>query len=241
MRLLALTALLAVHPVTFTQPTSIAVEPAGTILVVENNPGRVLRLDPRSGKVTVLVRSLQQPYAVARGQRGALYVSAGQTILRIDGRVRTAFTSSRGIGPIATASDGRVYWATDSALFRNGERIAPKASLSSPHGLAVARDGSLLVSDTGHDRVLRVARGRVSVFAKVASPRGIDLLADGSVEVVDPVARTLVRLSAAGKRLSAVGPFDGDPYAVSGAYLLQAGQIGTILRISGNRFSPVSR
>src|SRR4051812_8552986 len=30
-------------PVAFTQPTSIDLEPAGTLLLVENNPGRVLR------------------------------------------------------------------------------------------------------------------------------------------------------------------------------------------------------
>lgn len=241
MRLLALTALLAVHPVTFTQPTSLAVEPAGTILVVENNPGRVLRLDPRSGKVTVVVRTLQQPYAITRADGGALFVSAGHAVLRIDGGVRTAYTSPVGVGPLAAGRDGSVYWATDAALYRNGKRIAPKASLAGPHGLTVAHDGALLVSDTGHDRVLRVARDRVSVFARVASPRGIDVLANGSVEVIDSVARTLVRLGPTGRRLGTVGPFDGDPYAVSGRYVLQAGQVGTILHVRGTTFVPVSR
>jgi hypothetical protein len=36
-------------------------------------------------------------------------------------------------------------------------------------------------------------------------------------------------------------PFPGDPYDVSGAYVLQAGQVGSILRISGTAFAAVTR
>jgi streptogramin lyase len=43
------------RPVRFVQPTSIEAEPAGTLLLVENNPGRLLRVDPRNGRVTVIV------------------------------------------------------------------------------------------------------------------------------------------------------------------------------------------
>lgn len=42
-------------PLVFTEPTAIDLEPAGTLLLVENNPGRVLRVSPGTGKVTVLV------------------------------------------------------------------------------------------------------------------------------------------------------------------------------------------
>ena len=244
MQLLALLALAAAlvggaRPVTVTQPTGIAAEPAGTIVVVENNPGRVLRLDPRTGKVSVVVRSLIQPYAVTRAPSGATYVSSGLSVLRIDGGVRTAFMTDSQIGPVAAGGDGSVWWTTGSALFRNGKRVV--AGLSNPHGLAVARDGSVVVSDTGHDRVLRVRGATSTVLATVQQPRGLETLPNGHVRVIDGVARTLVELDARGRRVGRIGPFPGDPYDVSGAYLLQSGQAGTILRLSGKRFAAVSR
>lgn len=244
MQLLALIGLVGAlvagaRPVTFAQPTGIAVEPAGTILVVENNPGRVLRLDPRTGEVSTVAGSLVQPYAVTRGPGGATYVSAGLSVLRIDGHVRTAFMAGSQLGPVAAGRDGSVWWTTSDALYRNGKRI--RAGLSNPHGLTVARDGAVLVSDTGHNRLLRVFGGRATVFAKVQSPRGLEVLPDGSVRVIDSVARTLVQLDGHGRRTGAVGPFPGDPYDVSGAYVLQAGRRGTLLRITGNAFAAVTR
>src|SRR5262249_27775736 len=43
------------EPLDFTEPTSIELEPSGTLLLVENNPGRLLRVDPATGRVTVVV------------------------------------------------------------------------------------------------------------------------------------------------------------------------------------------
>jgi hypothetical protein len=72
------------RPLPFNQPTSIELEPAGTLLLVENNPGRLLRVEPRTGRVGVLVRSVARPYAVVR-------TPSGRWVRRIarDGRVTT--------------------------------------------------------------------------------------------------------------------------------------------------------
>jgi len=40
------------QPVTFVEPTAIDAQPDGTLLLVENNPGSLLRVDPRTGSVT---------------------------------------------------------------------------------------------------------------------------------------------------------------------------------------------
>ena len=42
-------------PLVFSQPTSIDLQPDGTLLLVENNPGRVLHVTPASGRVRVVV------------------------------------------------------------------------------------------------------------------------------------------------------------------------------------------
>src|SRR5437763_2695240 len=76
------------RPVAFTEPTTIDLEPGGTLLLVENNPGRVLRVNPGSGRVTVLAPSMSHPYAVVRARSGAGSVSTGKLVQRIDGGAR---------------------------------------------------------------------------------------------------------------------------------------------------------
>jgi streptogramin lyase len=234
------------RPLAFAQPTSIELEPAGTLLVVENNPGRLLRVDPRSGRVAAVVR-VARPYAVVRTSAGRVYFSAGNALRRVDGS-RPPATVARAdaeIGPVAAAPDGTLYFATNSHVYRvvPGSSapvvLAPSESLEAPHGLAIARDGSLLVSDTGHDRIVRVdpATGEASTFAVVRGPRGLDVARDGTVAVVDSGANRVLRLLPSGTRLGYLSRTSGDLYDVQPApggvtYVLEAGASGRVRRIS---------
>ena len=65
------------QPVPFSEPTSIELEPAGTLLLVENSPGRVLRVDPQTGRVTAVVSSITRPYAITRTSSGSVLVTSG--------------------------------------------------------------------------------------------------------------------------------------------------------------------
>jgi streptogramin lyase len=236
------------QPVAFREPTSIELEPSGALLVVENNPGRVLRVDPATGAVSALVPSADHPYAIVRAASGALYLSVGSTVRRLEanGTLTTVAEAPNAVGPLAAAPNGDVYVATATQLFRLAGGAGPaalvtEAQFAAPHGLAVAGDGTLLVSDTDSHRVLRVgpATGGVSAFAEVGSPRGIDVAADGTVYVIDAGDRRLLRLSAAGAPLGPVGPAFDDPYDVElasdgAAYLLDAGATGFVRRIAPN-------
>ena len=221
-------------PLTFTQPTSIELEPSGKLLVVENNPGRVLRVDPSSGQVTVLARSLVGPYSIVRAPSGAVFVSVGKTIRRLGGGV--VARSSAAIGPLATARDGALYYATDAGVFRVGSgRIGSRVRIHSPHGLAITHGGAVLVSDTEGNRIVRIAPdGTASTFAAISSPRGIDVASDGTVFVVDPIARRIAHVAVDGRSLGYRGPaLPGDPYDVqvtrNGSLLvLEAGQVGDV-------------
>src|SRR6476619_3230957 len=72
------------QPLAFTQPTAIDLEPAGTLLLVENNPGRVLRVNPGTGRLTVLVPSMNAPDAIVRAPARSVVVSSRNLLQRLD-------------------------------------------------------------------------------------------------------------------------------------------------------------
>ena len=235
----------APQPLVFLEPTSIDVEPGGTLLLVENNPGSLLRVDPRSGRVTRLLRSISRPYAVAHAPSGSIFLSNGGLLSRLDGaNLTTVAAAGTDVGPITVAPNGDVYYSTSTQVFRLaggvGTPVLVASQLSAPHGLAVAADGALLVADTGTDRILRVdPSGGVTTFAQVGMPDGMDVATDGSVYVVDGRAERVVHLSASGARLGLVGPAFQTPYDVEAApggvvYVLEAGPAGRVRRVAPN-------
>jgi hypothetical protein len=251
------------RPLAFTEPTSIDLEPSGKLLLVEFSKGRVLQVNPATGRVAAVATSLDQPYAVARAPSGSIYLSKENQLLRFSGGVppTTVAEVSPGveIGPIAVAPNGDLYYATATQIFRlpggSGPSVhiagtgaeggggdggpALDAQFSSPHGLAVATDGSLLVSDRGNDRVRRIdpTTGVITSFAPVGEPYGSDVASDGTVYVIDGKAHRVARLSPSGAMLGFLGPSFFNPYDVEvgpdgAAYLLQAGPVGRIRRIA---------
>jgi NHL repeat len=252
-------------PLAFTEPTSIDLEPSGKLLLVEFSRGRVLQVDPRTGHLTEIVASLVHPYAVVRAPSGSILLSVENRLLRIsgDGTPTTVaeMPPTVEIGPVAVAPNGDLYFSTATQIFRvpggSGPVIhiagtgveggggdggpALDAQFSSPHGLAVASDGALLVCDRGNDRVRRIdpVTGVITSFAAVGEPYGIDVAPEGTVYIVEGQTRRVVRLSASGERLGYLGPAFAIPYDVEvgaggAAYLLQAGPTGYIRRIAPN-------
>jgi streptogramin lyase len=251
------------QPVRFSEPTSIELEPAATLLLVENSPGRVLRVDPQTGRVTPLVSSITRPYAVVRTPSGSVLVTSANLLRRIDtaGALTTIAEADGDIGPVAAARGGDVYYSTSRQIFRLTGGAGPpvrvagsgaeggggdggpalSAQFSAPHGLAIAGDGALLVSDAGNDRVRRIdlSTGVITAFAQVGTPHGIDVAADGTVYVVDSRENRVVRLSSSGARIGFVGPVFGLPYDVEVAaggvaYVLEAGAIGWLRRVAAD-------
>jgi streptogramin lyase len=232
-------------PLTFAWPTSIDVEPDGSLLLVENGLARVLRIDARTGASATIADSIANVYAVAHAPSGSIYVSGTRGLFRIDGTGTPVVVAEvdGGAGPLAVAANGDVYFATDARVFElargAGPPVAVAGQLSAPHGLAVAADGALLVSDTGNDRVLRIdpANGVVATLAQIGAPRGIDLAPDGTIYVVDSQAKRVARLSAAGAALGFIGPVFKDPYDIALArdgalFVIETAASGSVLRVA---------
>jgi sugar lactone lactonase YvrE len=231
-------------PLTFAWPTSVDVEPGGSLLVVENGNGRVVRIDPATGK-TVVVAEADGAYAVAHAPSGAVYLSAGKSLLRLDGAGHTiAVAQAAGdIGPVAVAGNGDVYYATATHVFRvaggTGAPAPIAGQLSGPHGLAVTTDGGLLVSDTGDARVLRIdlGTGKAETWGDLVTPRGIAIAHDGTVYVVDVSTHRVVHLMIDGRRLGSVKRVFSDPYAVAAAgdgslYVVDTAAVGRLYRVA---------
>jgi sugar lactone lactonase YvrE len=247
---------LAHAPLVLDQPTGIAVQPDGSLLVVEFGRTRLVRVVPWSGEVEQIT-TLAKPWGVARAASGSVFVSDQNRVERIDpGHAPTTVASvdpSLEVGPVAVTSAGDLVYATSSALYRlsggnagTPQQLAVGTSFAGPHGIAVASDGSLLVSDSGNGRILRVEGDKVATFASLGSPRGIDVAPDGTVYVAAADDHRIAHYSASGKRLGFVGPFFGDTYALSVAadgtvYAVDLGGRGIIRRIAPNGTASVVR
>lgn len=233
-------------PLALAWPTSVDVQPDGSLLLVENGNGRVVRITPGKGK-TVEVARAYKAYSVAHAPTGAVYLSAGHSLLLVGVTGGTTLVAQAGgdIGPVAVSANGDVYYTTATAVFRvTGGAGAPTqvaAGLSGPHGLAVTDDGGLLVSDTGHGRVERIdlKTGHAETWSDVTQPRGIDIARDGTVYLVDASTHRIVHLLADGRRLGSVKHVFFDPYdvatSVGGAlYVVDTSASGRLYRVAPN-------
>lgn len=136
----------------FNNPTGVALDTDGTLIVADNGNHRLRRVHP-SGVVTTLA-----------GGAEAGKVDGPAATARFNGPISVAIDDKRNVYVVdgfnhairALAPNGRVVTLAGSADgFADGP--GPQAAFSSPFGIAVAPDGTLYVTDMGNHR-LRVVR-----------------------------------------------------------------------------------
>jgi sugar lactone lactonase YvrE len=185
------------------------------LLVVETGRGRVLRVDPASGRTSVVAGGMSSPFGIARAPDGTVYVSDETVLWRVDPSRRTKQVHARieaetDMGPLAIDAQGRVYVATERNDVRRidaaGRVEVVMTDVAVAHGLAFDRDDVLLVADTGRDRMLRYdpRTGTRSVFGPpLFGAAGIDVAPDGSVYVCEfgSGAQRVTRLDPSGARV----------------------------------------
>ncbi|MGZ8782240.1 MAG: Vgb family protein [Gaiellaceae bacterium] len=232
---------------TFAWPTSVALEPDGSLLVVENGRGRILQVDPVTGRVAVVRDGLVNPFAAVRAASGDIYLSGGRTLRRLDrsGTLHDLVTASEDIGPLTLAPDGDLVYTTSTRLFRlpagGGTPQFLTGGLNSAHGVAITPDGAVLVSDTSNDRVRRIdpRTGAVTTLLETGTPRGLDVAADGTIHLVEARSKRVGRFGPTGARLGRGGPAFGDPYDVAvgprgTAYVVDTAAAGRIVRVAAD-------
>jgi sugar lactone lactonase YvrE len=231
-------------------PGQILARPDGTLLVVERQArNRVVRVDPRTGAVAVFTARVPAPWGLAAGAGGGALVSSQSGIyaLRRAGD-RPSSLAAVPASPIARTARGDVYFAdrTTLGVIRAGTHrgVTLSRAVSSPHGLALAADGTLVVSDTGHGRLLRFdpATRTTSVLAAgLRTALGAIDAADGSILVVEFDSGRLLRI--ADGQTTVVTAALRKPYALTRAsdgsvYVVEDGELsrptGGIARVAAD-------
>ena len=95
------------EPVTVVNPAELAVLADGTLLVVEDGLGRLVRVDPESGRVTRW-QALEDSYGLALAADGAVFATSGNDIVRIEGSGSRSQVArfDTAIGPLELGPDG---------------------------------------------------------------------------------------------------------------------------------------
>ena len=196
---------------------------------------------------TAVRAGLGSPFGIAVAPDGEVFVTSGERLRRIEhtGRISTVAIAPLGLGPLAADARSVFYVAADARIYRYDRATgtvehyggtggtgfggdggpATHAVFSAPHGLAFAADGSLLVTDTGNDRLRRidaVTRVVTTVAAGLAGSWGVATSPDGTVYVGAWTANRVYRIDAGGSATLVAGngsldsSGDGGPAAAAG-------------------------
>jgi sugar lactone lactonase YvrE len=222
------------------EPFGLEAEPGGTLLVADGQRNRISRLDPARGRITAVRGGMGRPLELALGPDGSIYVIAELRVHRIAPTGEVSVVAGNGSsgysgdgGPaVQAALDGPTSIDADAGgnLFvaEYGSRIrrvdattgtistVVSGGLDRPHGIAVAADGTLYVSDTysGSLKRLRPGGSLETIAAGLAQPAGLALASDGAVLVAEHAGGAVARVDAAG-RLSRIAQGLSELSAVS--------------------------
>jgi DNA-binding beta-propeller fold protein YncE len=204
----------------FLYPTGVALEADGHVLVANSgiSRGSVLRIDPATGAQTVLASGgfVVYPFGVAVEADGNILVAdpSARAVIRVDPvtGAQSIVSAETYFAPtgIAVEANGQIVVADAGApnggsLVRvdpvTGARttLSPAGPFSSPFGLAVDRDGSLVVAYRGSlvqnifGAIVRVdsqsgAQTPIAIDGLMEAPGGVAIEANGQIVVADPAA-----------------------------------------------------
>jgi sugar lactone lactonase YvrE len=181
-------------------PSAIALGPDGTLVVADTGSHTIKRIEPQTGRVTV-VAGTQDKSGFADGAPGdSLFNGPVGVAVSSDGTIFVADSYNDRIRAIDVEGRVRTLAGGEAPGYRDAA-VGADARFDTPCGISVDTDGSLVVADTGNHRLRRVQLdGVVTTIAGTGTqgvidgslseasfnePVGVVVDADGTIYVTD--------------------------------------------------------
>lgn len=157
----------------FETPSAIALERDGNLIVANTGAHTIARIDFKVNKWRVIAgKDGVSGFADGPGKEARFNGPVGLALDQ-DGTIFVADTYNDRIRAISPAGVVRTLAGGGEPGFRDG--TGEEARFDTPCGIAIARDGGLLIADTGNHRIRRVGRdGRVSTLAGTGAAAIVD-------------------------------------------------------------------
>jgi len=182
---------------TFTSPAGIAIDYLGDIFVADMGNHVIRRIDALTGIITTvagtgvagntgnngnaLSATLNAPYGLAFDNNGFLLITeiGNHTVRTLAGNT-IALVAGTGV-----------------AGFSGDDNIAAFAQLNSPMAIAVGKDDTIYIADTGNSRVRTLNGGQsfISTFALASSPVGIGVDSNNNVYIADNASQIYIAIA----------------------------------------------
>jgi sugar lactone lactonase YvrE len=181
-------------------PSAIALDTRGALVVADTGAHTIKRVEPESGRVTIIAGTENQAGFADREGSAALFNAPVGVAVAPDGTIFVADTYNDRIRAIDAAGRVRTVAGGDEPGYRDAATGA-EARFDTPCGIAVDTDGTLIVADTGNHRLRRVRMdGAVTTItgtgtqgildgtlleASFSEPTGVHVDTDGTIYVAD--------------------------------------------------------
>ncbi len=240
-------------------PRGLAIDGSNNLYIADTGNNEVREITP-AGTTTSIISQLNNPVSVAVDAQGSVYIadSGNNRVVEVT-PAGTVITLANINAPLAVAVDasGDVLVADATQIWMvtsDGATSSLIIGLTSPSGLAVASDGSLIIADTGANVVRRLSTsgvmttiagagtsgfsgdGSPALSAQLNAPSGVAIGANGTLLVADSLNNRIRTLTP-----TAVAP-DTTTLTVVNAASFASGPIapGEIITVFGAGFDPTN-
>ena len=215
-------------------PNDVVADRAGNIFITEASSRKIRRVDAQTGIITTFAGTGGRGFAGDGGPAtdAQLWSPSGLSF-DSDGNL---FFADAGNGRVRRidAGTGIITLVAGSGTFLNDGQLAITANLSQPFGITIDPQGNILIADTGHHRIRRVAAstgiistvsgigvagfagdGGGATQARLSSPSDVALDSSGSMYIADKGNLRIRRVDAQTGLITTVvgtgaGGFSGD-------------------------------
>ena len=178
----------------FNSPSGIAIAKNGDLIVADTGNNRIRRI-PIDGYETGTVAGGQAGYADGSGKQAQFNGPIGVAV-DARGNIYVADSYNDRIRMITPKGDVSTVAGKGTPGYADGDR--DNALFDTPSGIAVAADNSLIVADTGNDRLRRIGpEGNVTTLpvTDLSSPIGLAITYDNFIYVTELDHSRLVQVA----------------------------------------------